>query len=273
MLDAIEERLAQGHGSPGLASVPAPGRRQHLVVRNDLDRAADVPDPVLVHQALGDSPGLDRVASFGPDVGGEAHLDRGRHPDRSSTAAGRPSTPPSRSTRSPALGRRRREQPARSGRGRRSRGPARPDRPRLLGTEPTVLGCRRRRAPTVAPGGRRASSPTACARRERHFGALHDGHSATLTPATARAAQPAPATTCPTTRDAGQTTALRRRGRSVTASSSSAPTRPAGSSRGGCRTPPSTASPLPRGSPTPPGRVDAWWRVDLDAPTASGRCR
>ena len=45
------------------------------MVRNDLERSPDVPEPVLVHQALSRTPGLNRVASFGPDVGGEAFLE------------------------------------------------------------------------------------------------------------------------------------------------------------------------------------------------------
>ncbi len=76
MLDAIEARLAQGKGSPGLSTYLGRAGISFLVVRNDLARVPDIPDPVLVHQAIGSSPGLQRVASFGPDVGGEAHLNR-----------------------------------------------------------------------------------------------------------------------------------------------------------------------------------------------------
>ncbi len=74
MLDAVEERLSQGVGSDGLAAHLRRAGVSHLLVRNDLARSADVPDPVLVHQALADSAGLRRVATFGPDVGGEANL-------------------------------------------------------------------------------------------------------------------------------------------------------------------------------------------------------
>ncbi len=45
---------------------------QYVVVRNDLQRSNDVPDPVLVHQALAASRGLSLAATFGPDVGGGA---------------------------------------------------------------------------------------------------------------------------------------------------------------------------------------------------------
>ncbi|GEP37216.1 alpha-(1-_3)-arabinofuranosyltransferase [Nocardioides psychrotolerans] len=75
MLDAIEARFAQGEGSPGLASYLRRAGITHLVVRNDLQRSGDVPDPVLVHQAIEDSPGLTAVRTFGPEVGGEARLE------------------------------------------------------------------------------------------------------------------------------------------------------------------------------------------------------
>lgn len=78
MLDAIEARFAQGKGSTGLSTYLSRAGMSYLVVRNDLARFSDIPDPVLVHQAIEASPGLRRVASFGPEVGGEAHLDKGR---------------------------------------------------------------------------------------------------------------------------------------------------------------------------------------------------
>ena len=62
----------------------------HLVVRNDLRATDDIPLPVLVHQALDGSPGLAKVADFGPDVGGPARLEsrRGRSTAGRTTAAG-----------------------------------------------------------------------------------------------------------------------------------------------------------------------------------------
>lgn len=78
MLSAVEARLATGEGSTGLSSYLRRAGVGHLVVRNDLKRSDDVPDPVLVHQALVDSPGIERVASFGPPVGGDARLDDDR---------------------------------------------------------------------------------------------------------------------------------------------------------------------------------------------------
>lgn len=75
MLDEVEKRLNEGDGSAGLADYLRRAGVSHLVVRNDLVRSSDIPDPVLVHQALDSSPGVTRVASFGPEVGGDAEID------------------------------------------------------------------------------------------------------------------------------------------------------------------------------------------------------
>ena len=61
MLDAVEDRFAQGRGSPGMAEYLRRSGIGYLVVRNDLRPGDDVPEPVLVHQAIADSPGLERV--------------------------------------------------------------------------------------------------------------------------------------------------------------------------------------------------------------------
>jgi arabinofuranan 3-O-arabinosyltransferase len=72
MLDAVDEQLAGGQPSPGLAGYLARSGVQYLVIRNDLDAPiAQTPRPVLVHQALAGSPGLSLVQSFGPVVGGD----------------------------------------------------------------------------------------------------------------------------------------------------------------------------------------------------------
>lgn len=80
MLDGIEARLAQGRGGPGLTDYLSRAGIKYLVVRNDLQPSNDVPDPVLVQQAIAASPGLTRMAGFGPKLGGGTDLvnDTGR---------------------------------------------------------------------------------------------------------------------------------------------------------------------------------------------------
>ncbi|MEV5003077.1 alpha-(1-_3)-arabinofuranosyltransferase domain-containing protein [Nocardioides sp. LML1-1-1.1] len=77
MLEGLERRFAEGHGSTGLTAALRRAGVEQLVVRNDLRASDDVPDPALVHQAIAQSPGLERVATFGPDVGGSAWEDDG----------------------------------------------------------------------------------------------------------------------------------------------------------------------------------------------------
>ena len=70
MLDAIDAQLASGRSSAGLSAYLARSGVRYVVVRNDLDlNTADVPRPVLVHEALANSPGLSLVQSFGGLVG------------------------------------------------------------------------------------------------------------------------------------------------------------------------------------------------------------
>ncbi len=72
MLDAVQQRLADGRGSAGLAPYLRMSGVDYLVVRNDLDLGwTRAVDPVLVHQALAASPGMRRVAEFGPQTGGD----------------------------------------------------------------------------------------------------------------------------------------------------------------------------------------------------------
>ncbi len=70
MLDAVESRLATGQASPGLADYLRRAGIGRLLVRNDLAPGNDTADPALVHAALDGSPGITRVAAFGPDIGG-----------------------------------------------------------------------------------------------------------------------------------------------------------------------------------------------------------
>ncbi|MCY4726191.1 alpha-(1-_3)-arabinofuranosyltransferase family protein [Nocardioides sp. STR2] len=74
-LDAIEERLTQGRPSRGLAPFLARAGVEYLVVRNDVIKAPDIPDTVLLHQALDGSPGLRRTKGFGPNLGSPAHFE------------------------------------------------------------------------------------------------------------------------------------------------------------------------------------------------------
>ena len=67
LLDEIQRHLDAGAGSPGLAPALARSGVRWLVVRNDLDtRAARSTRPILLHQALEASPGLELVTTFGP---------------------------------------------------------------------------------------------------------------------------------------------------------------------------------------------------------------
>ncbi|GAB2758767.1 alpha-(1-_3)-arabinofuranosyltransferase [Nocardioides salsibiostraticola] len=75
MLDEIERRINQGVGSPGLVAGLQRAGVRYLVVRNDLTRGSDVPDPVVVHEAIAESPGLSVAAIFGPSVGGDGHFE------------------------------------------------------------------------------------------------------------------------------------------------------------------------------------------------------
>ncbi|WUR59846.1 alpha-(1-_3)-arabinofuranosyltransferase family protein [Micromonospora chokoriensis] len=70
LLSAIDERLASGAVSPGLADVLARLGVRYLLVRNDLRQPVGaIAWPLLVHRTLDSAPGLSRVAEFGPGVG------------------------------------------------------------------------------------------------------------------------------------------------------------------------------------------------------------
>lgn len=71
LLDAIESAVATGAGSPGLADLLARSGIRYVLLRSDLDHGrAEAARPLAVRQALARSPGLTRVAGFGPPVGG-----------------------------------------------------------------------------------------------------------------------------------------------------------------------------------------------------------
>ncbi|WP_432051048.1 alpha-(1-_3)-arabinofuranosyltransferase [Verrucosispora sp. NA02020] len=66
MMDTVEEALASGRGSAGLADLLARSGFRHLLLRNDIDRPqVDAPPVAVLRRALADSPGIVRVATFG----------------------------------------------------------------------------------------------------------------------------------------------------------------------------------------------------------------
>lgn len=68
-LDAIQERLDAGRGTPGLADALARHGIRYLVLRNDIDqRRSETPRTVLIRQALIRSGGFRTVAGFGPSL-------------------------------------------------------------------------------------------------------------------------------------------------------------------------------------------------------------
>lgn len=70
-LDAIDLQVRSGQGSPGLSDFLGRMGVRYVLVRNDLRRETlRGAWPARLHQALEDSPGLRRVAGFGPSLGG-----------------------------------------------------------------------------------------------------------------------------------------------------------------------------------------------------------
>jgi arabinofuranan 3-O-arabinosyltransferase len=67
LLEAIDRQISAGDGSPGLTAVLAGMGVRYIVVRNDLIRS-DLYGawPARIHQALAESPGIVKVAQFGP---------------------------------------------------------------------------------------------------------------------------------------------------------------------------------------------------------------
>ncbi len=75
LMDAIEQAISTGAGSPGLADVLARSGVSYVLLRSDLDYGrSGATRPIVARQALARSPGLTQVASFGPEVDGD-------HPD------------------------------------------------------------------------------------------------------------------------------------------------------------------------------------------------
>lgn len=66
-MDAVEQLVADGRPAVGLAPTLAGQGIRFVVVRNDLNLAvSNAASPLLVHRTLDGSPGLQRVAHFGP---------------------------------------------------------------------------------------------------------------------------------------------------------------------------------------------------------------
>ncbi len=69
LLDGVEQLLTTGERSPALAPYLARAGVRYLVVRNDLDvRRVTSPRPQIVRSVLAGTPGIERVARFGPVV-------------------------------------------------------------------------------------------------------------------------------------------------------------------------------------------------------------
>jgi arabinofuranan 3-O-arabinosyltransferase len=272
MLDEIERRLAQGDGSVGLTAYAARAGIRYLVVRNDLQRSGDVPDPVLVHQALAASPGLSRVATFGPTVGGLGHLDRptGRVVINGGWQATYPAVEvfavPS-STGDAAT-------PAAVGAGRVPLvvgGPEDLDDLEdlgLLGAGPAQLASdasvqEAPRGPLVLTDGYRS--------RERSFGRVHDATSAVRSPADPRTVENRARDFLLADPDRWSTTARVDGVRSLTASSSASDADNPGGTQPGDQPFAALDGSAATSWVSGAGRRDrAWWQVDLDSPFEPG---
>lgn len=85
-LDSVQRALAAGRGGPGLAPTLAEQGVGYLVLRTDLEPTSSrSARPLLVAQALHDSPGITPVATFGPPTSPPAAegfvVDNGLRPD------------------------------------------------------------------------------------------------------------------------------------------------------------------------------------------------
>ena len=69
-LDSVQRLFAAGRPSAGLADTLIRQGISYVVVRNDLDpESSRSARPLLVHQAIAGSPGLEKVAEFGEEIG------------------------------------------------------------------------------------------------------------------------------------------------------------------------------------------------------------
>ena len=69
VMDAVEDALADGRGSPGLADFLARSGHKYLLLRNDIDRVSTGSPPLTaLRTALAASPGIVPVMAFGPEV-------------------------------------------------------------------------------------------------------------------------------------------------------------------------------------------------------------
>ena len=69
-LDTISNQFATGTGGAGFADYLRRAGISTFIVRNDVSRQQDIVPPDLVRAALLDTPGVSKVAEFGPEVGG-----------------------------------------------------------------------------------------------------------------------------------------------------------------------------------------------------------
>lgn len=265
MLDGLERRFAEGHGSAGLTEALRRAGVEQLVVRNDLRATADVPDPALVHQAIDASPGLERVATFGPPVGGEAWE---RDGDRRTVNDG------GRQASYPAV-----EVFAVPG-----------VRTAVTTTEPSVVAAGPEDLADLADAGVLGAAPVRLAAdadpaedaerprrvvltdglraRERQFGRMHDGASATITPGDVRRT-PGPVRDFPVGTadgDRWSTTARLEGARALAASTSASDADALGGSDRGRLPYAAVDDDGATAWESDPLDPAPWWRIELDAP-------
>ncbi len=91
-LDSITAQLDQARGSDGLSTTLRRAGVEYLVVRNDLQPSVSDARTELVYATLRNSPGMTRVASYGPELGGDPVIDL--ESERSFSQSGWQSTHP-----------------------------------------------------------------------------------------------------------------------------------------------------------------------------------